>query len=218
LAGDVASTFAPQRIHVVPNGVESWSDETRPPRPPRREFRLLYVANLRLNKGVVDAIKIVEAVNRFGCPARLVLAGPLSRASEIDRIEKAFAAPGVARQIEYRGPVGRDELAILFDECDVVVYPSKDDGQPLVLLEAASASRPFVAYDVGAVGALASRGMGGVVASGDVDGAAQAIVALAADRRALTAAGASARAAYSREFTADAFAQRVFGVIASISG
>jgi len=91
---------------------------------------------------------------RAACDAQLLIAGTggLQRA-----LEREVQALSLNDHIRFLGPLPHDQLADLYNTCDVVVVPSivtdlgETEGMPTVILEAMAAGRPVVASDVGGI-------------------------------------------------------------------
>ena len=83
------------------------------------------------------------------------------------------ADPGYAREVRERaarlegvtlaGQLAPEETRALVTRADVLVMPSYDENQPLVLMEAMAASVPAVAYDVGAAAWMVTHGREGLL-------------------------------------------------------
>jgi glycosyltransferase involved in cell wall biosynthesis len=72
------------------------------------------------------------------------------------------------------------DMASTLAESDVVIIPSKNEGIPLVLLEALATGRPVIASDVGAIGEVLGPGAGSLIGAGadEVERFADAIATL----------------------------------------
>lgn len=116
---------------------------------------LLFVGNLQPIKGL-DVL--LAACARL--PARLepwelhlVGDGPLREA-----LTQQAAVLGLADRVRFHGTRPHSDLPDWFRAADVVVLPSRSEGTPNVLLEAAACGTPFVASAVGGIPDIASLG------------------------------------------------------------
>jgi glycosyltransferase involved in cell wall biosynthesis len=164
------------------------------------------VARLAQQKGL-DVL--LDAAARWGDDAVPVLAvvagdGPLREPLQA-RID--------AERLPVRLLGHRDDVPDLFAAADVVVSPSRWEGQPLNLREALRAGAPVVATDVGGVAAVLGDA-GVLVPSGDAAALADAVAGLLADDAA-TAALRALAAARTLPTDADAVAQ-VLGLYRSL--
>ncbi|MDQ1696160.1 MAG: hypothetical protein QOJ03_1513, partial [Frankiaceae bacterium] len=94
----------------------------------------------------------------------------------------------------------------------VVAAPSRWEGMALVPLEAMAAGRPVVAFDVTGMGEAVPADAGRVVAAGDVDAFAGALVERLTDAPRVESEGAAGRAHVERHHDIDALATRVLAV------
>jgi glycosyltransferase involved in cell wall biosynthesis len=126
-----------EQARWIPNGVEL-------PHPPRRDARgrfVLYAGRLSPEKGIAE---LVEATRSL--PLVVAGDGPL-RSLVPDTL----------------GFVPNHELARLYDQAAVVVFPSRREGLPVALLEAMAHACPIVATDVGGIPQLIEHGQTGLL-------------------------------------------------------
>jgi glycosyltransferase involved in cell wall biosynthesis len=129
----VARGAAPERIHVLPYGVDIQRFH-----PAQRErdgkFRILFVGQLSQRKGIRY---LLEAVKRLKLPdAELVLVGKMIGS------ESAFAPyRGVFRHVTH---VPYHEVHRLFQTADIFAYPSLHEGSAFATYEALASGLPIV--------------------------------------------------------------------------
>jgi glycosyltransferase involved in cell wall biosynthesis len=88
-----------------------------------------------------------------------------------------------------------EDIRTLWERCHIAVLPSRREGLPKSLLEAAACGRPLVATDAPGCREVARPGQTGLLVPADAPGPlAEAIAALAADPALRQRSGASARA------------------------
>ena len=159
------------RIHVVPNGVNS-----RYFLPPRRitdsgPLRLLFVGRLEAQKNVA---RLIEALTLVKEKVQLRVVGDGALRSQL---EERAARSGLP--VEFVGSLFDDDLLRAYSEADAFVLPSDREGMALVALEAMAAGLPVIATDVpGNTELIAGRGL---LAAAQPGALAQAIDAVAAD-------------------------------------
>lgn len=76
--------------------------------------------------------------------------------------------------IELKG-YSREEVALLFNACDLLLLPSKDEGSPQVVKEAMASNCPVVATDVGDIREILADTKGCFITSFDADDTAEKI-------------------------------------------
>jgi len=139
--------------------------------------RVLFVGSLSAEK---DPIAAVTAFGIAADEADLLLSivgdGPLLEATEA-----AVAAQNLGARVEFVGSVA--DVGPHFVWADALLLTSTTEGLPGVLIEAAAAGLPSVAYGVGAVDEVIEDGSSGIVVRDrTVESAARALVTLAGDR------------------------------------
>lgn len=148
---------------------------------------VLYVGRLAVEKGMdmlVTAFQAVHALRGEGLVFCIAGDGP---EAERVRSELPFA--------RHFGFLERQTLADLYADSDLFVFPSPTETCGLVALEAMASGLPVIGVDAGGMRDNVREGLTGhLVAPGDADGLAGAIVAVLADETTRYAMGQAARA------------------------
>jgi glycosyltransferase involved in cell wall biosynthesis len=153
--------------------------------------RMVPIKNHRM---AIDVCAHVVREEMSPCPVRMIMVGdgPLRR-----DMEQYARQAGLEQCIMFQG--WQSNLAKIYEEIDLALLTSINEGTPVALIEAMAAGLPFVATRVGGIPDLmvgkgramcgsAGRGAftvydnGILVESGDVAGCATAVVYLAGDR------------------------------------
>ena len=139
--------------------------------------------------------------------AHLWLAGDGTCRSDLER---RACELGLAGRIRFLGQ--RADVPQILAAADVFVLPSRNEGNPLALMEAMAAGLPVVATAVGGVPELVVEGKSGLlVTSGDSDGLASAMLGLFRNpemrRRMAACSAAQAREGFSASRMAQAYAE-----------
>ncbi len=190
--------FQVQRpIEVVPNFVNCdlymplSEDERQAGRAryaPAGEKILLHLSNFRPVKRVQDVVQIFAQIARE-LPAHMLLVGD---GPERPNAEYAVHTLGLQHRVHFLGK--QDEVHRLLPLADLMLMPSKLEAFGLAALEAAACRVPTVATRQGGVPELIEDGVNGrLLPVGDVDGMAEAAVALLRDEGELDRMGAAAR-------------------------
>ena len=148
-----------------------------------RKFTAAFVGVADIHKG---ADLLLRAWAQSGIEGRLVFGGPVSKALAEDCAD-LLARPDVV-------VTGwTDDVEKVYRSADVFVFPSHDEGGPLVTYEAMGCGLPVVVSPVGA-GAIARDGLDGyVIDPFDLDGWIDALRRLAADPELRRSMGTAAR-------------------------
>src|SRR3989442_10337011 len=163
---------------------------------------VLFLGNLLLFKGIGDVIAAAALLlprhpalrfrfaGRWSRDPMFGISGEQTRTDCLRQIERS----GREEAFEFLGEVDRDRIPSLLAEADMLVLPSRDEGLPLVLIEAMAAGIPTIASaGVGAIPEVVAHGETGfLVPPGDVAALAGAIETLVADRPLRSRMGAPA--------------------------
>jgi glycosyltransferase involved in cell wall biosynthesis len=162
----------PKRVQAIHNGVDThlFGPGNRPAARQRLRWpadmpQLLFVGNLVPVKGLDVLIDALARLKREQIPfhCHLVGQGPLRQA-----LQRQADAAGVADRLTFVGPVPHDQLPDWFRAADLFVLPSRSEGVPNVLLEAAACGTPFVASNVGGIPEIAHLGRSRLMPADDI--------------------------------------------------
>ena len=186
-----------ERFTVVANG----TPDLAPTGTQTRGETVLFLSNLRADKGVVEATAAAETVLESRASARFVFAGNWHE-EDLKR-----ALPARLRRFGDRArfipPVAGEEKRALILSSAIVLCPTViTEGQPRVILEAMSAGVPVIATDRGTVAETIVHGETGyVLPDPDPGEIARYVLALLADDARRSAMGDAARRRYLERYT-----------------
>jgi glycosyltransferase involved in cell wall biosynthesis len=129
---------------------------TRP--TPAEPLVLGHLSNLSVEKGLEVVFETLRAFVAGTVPARLLLAGAPADPFTAKLVKDAQREFG--RALVYRGPLERNEVDAFLKQLDMFLFPStySHEAEPLVVLEAMRCGVPVIAFDVGCLSDLVSRG------------------------------------------------------------
>jgi glycosyltransferase involved in cell wall biosynthesis len=171
-----------ERIVVVPNGVGAQFSPDGP--EANGQPYALVVGSLERRKDPLTAIEGFALLE--SSDLRLVFAGPDRGDGSAAR--EAAARRGLEQCVEFKGHVPDEELAALYRGAECLVFPSRDEGFGLPLLEAMASGVPVVATRAGALPEIAGDAAI-LVEPGNPVELAGGIERALADRERLVAAG-----------------------------
>lgn len=191
LADEVATLGVPRdKIAIVMNGVDASLFHPRDRAGARVELGLderplvLYVGNLKADKGVLDLAKAWERVAAQMPDARLAIVGGGPAKDELaaaverlgGKLDEGRARSAKDDRVLLLGPRPLAEVPLWMAAADVVTLPSHAEGTPNVVLEALASGRRVVATRVGGIPDLITRGeLGALVPPRDPDALARAL-------------------------------------------
>jgi D-inositol-3-phosphate glycosyltransferase len=163
----------PDRVHVVPLGVEHafFAPGHRP--QARRALGLapegnllLYVGRLQALKGVDLALETLIEQRGRGRDSRLAIvggpSGPDGRET-LARLHARVEEAGVIGEVAFVAPQAHQLLSTWMRAADVTLVPSRSESFGLVALESSACGTPVVASDVGGLSILVEPGRNGLL-------------------------------------------------------
>jgi glycosyltransferase involved in cell wall biosynthesis len=136
----------PQRIHVVPHGVDP-KFHRLPAQlaegPVESGDYLLTVSNIFPVKNLVVAVKAFAAVAEEWPNLRLKMAGSTLH-PYFQTVQAEAAAAGLSHRVDYLGFTPPAELVKLFNCAQLLLMPSLTEGCPVTLIEAMACGTPAI--------------------------------------------------------------------------
>ncbi len=143
----------PQKIQVIPNGVDLSVLTYQPPREAIDCLKLLYFGTLSVWQGVDLAIDALSLYRR-DFDAQLKIVGP-SRGKQVAQLEKLARKLGVSNAVEFLPAKPQAELTALMHEADVIVAPLKANDRnvvqgccPMKVLEGMGSGTPVITSEL----------------------------------------------------------------------
>jgi len=211
--------FPLQKAHVIPYGVDTVAFSPDPMRGSRWRRKLgipdaaplvLTVGRMVTKKGYQVLVEALPRILEKEPFTHLVMAGDGDRREEWQQATVRWAD-----RVHFPGVVLRDTLPDLYRAADLFVLPAihdrkgNVDGLPNVILEAMASGLPVVASAISGIPLVVEHGVTGLlVAEGDADDLAEALLQLLGDRDRRREMGASARRRAEATLTWDAVAAR----------
>jgi glycosyltransferase involved in cell wall biosynthesis len=187
------------------SGVDT--DRLQPIQEPEGTVTIAYVGRLLEDKGLRTLVRAHALLMERGEAVRLLIAGepdpnnPTSIPSI--EIEEWRHKSGIEL-------LGHSSVASIWTKAHIAVLPSRREGLPLSLLEAAACGRPIVATDVPGCREIAREGVNAFLVSPDDPHAlAEAIARLARDAPLRARFGAASRQLAENEFSSDRIGREI---------
>jgi glycosyltransferase involved in cell wall biosynthesis len=203
-------------IRVIPNGVTSELNENlqdlRSEFGQRGQIIVGSVGRLSSEKGTNYFVEAAAKICRDLSNVTFVQVGDGPSRGDL---EAQVRQAGIERQFVFAGQ--RQDMARVYRSLDVFVLPSLNEGMPMALLEAMSASLPIVATKVGAVpNILSTPEIGSLVAPGDAEALAAAIRMFIVDPARRESVGREAKKQVEERFSAAAMAKKYVDLYSEI--
>ena len=187
-----------QIARIAGSGVDT---ETLQPLPePPGPITIGFVGRLLDDKGVAVLVRAHDRLRERGLPVRTLLAGAPDPSNPASILPETLAEWRDREGLELLGHVS--DIAGFWARTHIAVLPSRREGLPKSLLEAAACGRPIVATDVPGCREIARPGVNALLVPVDDDAAlADTVAELTRDGDLRRRFGAAGRALAEREFS-----------------
>lgn len=189
----------PTHVFLIPgSGVDT--ERLQPLPEPPGPVTVAYVGRLLADKGLRSLIAAQAQLDARRQPIRLLIAGDPDPANPASIPPQEIAGWRLQSGVELLGHV--PDIATVWAKAHIAVLPSRREGLPKSLLEAAACGRPIVATDVPGCREIARPDVNALLVPVDDETAlADAIAALAQDSGLRARLGAASRELVEREFS-----------------
>lgn len=152
------------KVHVIYNGIDK--QKFFPSETEAKSNELLYIGNLKREKGIGELIKAFIKLKLSQSELTLTVAGSGAMQSEVcNLLEQAKLTDSV----KFLGSVPHSQIPDLIRHAKILVLPSYAEGVPNVILESMSCGTPVVATSVGGVPEVVNEDTGVLVAPKNVE-------------------------------------------------
>jgi glycosyltransferase involved in cell wall biosynthesis len=172
---NLAHEFRPKdEIDVIPNGVdlERFSVTELPERGENDVFTILCVARLVERKGIGHLIDAVHHLVKVRRNFRVVLVG---RGDKERDFRAQVEREGLSQWVDFRGDVLHYDVPAVYNEADMFILPSLNEGMSNAVLEAMASGLPIITTYTGGTAEML-RGNGIVIPKQSPDAIAKAIL------------------------------------------
>ena len=214
--GMIALGIDPNRIALIAGSgvdVESWQPLPEPGGP----VTIAFVGRLLADKGIHTLIRAHRLLRQRRTGVELLIAGMPDPANPASLSQAEAEALSREPGIKWLGHVA--DIATLWARAHIAVLPSRREGLPKSLLEAAACGRPMVATDVPGCREIVRPGETGLlVPYDDAEALASAIEQLAVSAELRARYGAAARRLAAEKFSAGAVGQQTVDLYRRLVG
>lgn len=172
---NLAHEFRPKDyIEVIPNGVDldRFHVTDLKANSENGTFKILCVARLVERKGIGDLIDAVQYIRQEREDFQLVFVG---RGDKEREFRAQVEREGLSQWVDFRGAVLHFDVPAVYNEADIFILPSLNEGMSNAVLEAMASGLPIITTYTGGTAEML-RGNGIVVPKQSPDAIAKAIL------------------------------------------
>lgn len=148
MAGKLQSSYK-NIDSVISVSNTAFLDDIPPPAQLKKAPLVLgFLGNIEPDKGIIEFLDVVKRLEDMGEKCKALLAGPF-RDDDIERFVRRRVSE--LNTIEYIGPVYGEDKKDFFASVDVLLYPTRNDAEPLTLIEAMGHGVPVIAWVRGCI-------------------------------------------------------------------
>ena len=138
-----------KEISVIPNGIDiDRFNDSSPKFSESSDTKIIFVGNLRLEKGLSYLIEAMRYITKKDINSRLLIVG---EGPQKENLEKLVTKLNINDIVTFSGKVATEEVPVYLKNSDIFTLPSLQEGFPNVLLEAMASGLPVVATDVNGI-------------------------------------------------------------------
>jgi len=153
-------TNSKQEIGVIYNGIDTEEFKPESMQKTGERFNIICTSRLTQRKGINYLAEAAKNIIDHHTFAKLILVGDGDAKVELEKQVEAF---GIKEKVEFRGRIAHERMAELYNEADVFVLPSLNEGMSNTMLEALASGLPLIATDTGGSKELIHNGRNGFI-------------------------------------------------------
>jgi glycogen synthase len=200
----------PEKVHLVPNGVDLGSWQPGTPTGATREPLVVAWGRVQYEKGFQVLVRAIAALRHRVPGIRCVIAG---RGSYLAELQTQIDVEGVADLVDLAGFVPDDELKDILQRAGCVVIPSLYEPFGIVALEGMAAGAPTIVARTGGLAEIVEGTSAGLLFEpGNASDLAERIADVLGNATVGAAMSADAKALLEAKYTWDAIASATVGV------
>ncbi|MET0452886.1 MAG: glycosyltransferase family 4 protein [Mycobacterium sp.] len=198
------------RITAMPNAVRLTRRVGQP--APGEPTRVVFLGRIGDHKGT---FRLLDAWAKLACEpgfstevgalATLTIAGD----GETEQARRRIKELCVEDTVQVHDWLSEDETAKMLDSAQVLVLPSRNEGQPMAVLEAMARGMCVIATNVGGLPEMIGDGCGVMISPDDTEAIAAALREVVCDRELRARYGAAAHARVEDQFDTSTIGRRL---------
>jgi glycosyltransferase involved in cell wall biosynthesis len=202
---DIKAVAPNCRIVNIPNCVLPKSSKENKALGFSNRREVLFVSNMANSKGIDTFLSVFGSLASQNRDIRATIVGQPLYENQIAEIQATLLNSEWSNRVKFLGYQKREVISDLFQGSLFLLYPSREDAQPLVILEALAIGLPVVASNVGMIPEILQNGSGFTFDPGDIEGMLHACENLIEDKLLWESTVAKAIQAYEARYNMDIF-------------
>jgi glycosyltransferase involved in cell wall biosynthesis len=152
------SNFNPKRIQIIPNIIDFPSKTNLNKVSSFCTF--LFLGQIGFNKGVFDLLEVISInKNKYNGKIKLVVGGN----GEVQKLKFLIKKLQLSELVEFVGWISNEEKIFIFQNSDIFILPSYNEGLPISILEALSYGKAIISTNVGGIPEIVIPGRNGIL-------------------------------------------------------
>lgn len=152
--------FTPRKLVVLENIVEEALDKSIKDHQIDKPIHFLFLGAVGNRKGIFDLLEVIaQHKQEFSGKIKLIIGGN----GEIKRLKDFIEYNKLSELVIYKGWVSGDQKNKLFQDADVYILPSYNEGLPISILEAMTHGLPVITTNVGGIPEIITNEVNGCI-------------------------------------------------------
>ena len=143
-------------IQMVPNGVAT--DIFTPIEKNNETVKIFFIGRLTKQKGGDLLLQALSCISSQNWELEIIGDGP-----ENETLNRLAENLGIKSKIKFTGWVNREDIIAKYQNADILVLPSSDEGMSNVILEGIACGLPVIATDISGTNELVKTGENGIL-------------------------------------------------------
>jgi len=206
----------PEKLSVVPNGLNMSFDLDEERNPNGGKFAILFLSNLIETKGFKEVLYTVKQVTQRHPNVKYVFAGGWRKKKDKRECEDYIEKEKINDYVDFTGTVNGKQKTKLLKDADLFVFPTyyPMEGHPWAVVEAMAAGLPIITTDQGCIKESVIDGENGfIIPKRDAEAITEKIIHLIENSKQREDMGRKSRELYEANFTQEHFVQRMVDAI-----
>lgn len=208
-----------EKIKVVSNGldIEYFDKNEVSSSHIQKELRVLFLGTMSKSKGFLQVLYSMPFILQRRDDVKFIFAGQQPHAELMDTAYEFISINHLDQHVTITGLVYGDTKFELLLSSDIFVFPSEQEGQPIVILEAMAAGLPIITTDTGAISETVIDGENGyIVEKNNPRQIAEKLLTLINNDHLRQQMGFNSRKRYLQEYTAEHFSKHMTDVFKEV--